>query len=344
VSNKLLKLVGSAWGQRISIFVLVMIVMAIFEPNFFMFSNIRSILLAVSIYGIMGCGMLLVIVTGGIDLSIGSTAAMAGCIAAKTFMDHGYTYGGLAFGIALALLFCVALGLFHGIEVTYFRMPAFVMTLATKYAVYGLIQIYTKGVYVQPVYENNKFAVIGQSRPLDIPMPIIIMVVCVAVTAVLLSRTSFGRKCYAVGGNPNASKLVGINTNRHTICVYVLCSFICGIGGIVLASFNMSVSQVTASGYEGTVLTAMVIGGINVFGGEGGVSGAIFGTIFVGVINNMLILLDVPPDYQKFVQGIIIIAAIAANMQVYRRSVGLTASASKRRNRAAIKKEQGQTE
>jgi ribose/xylose/arabinose/galactoside ABC-type transport system permease subunit len=132
-----------------------------------------------------------------------------------------------------------------------------------------------------------------------------------------------------------ASKLVGINTNKHIICVYVLCSFICGIGGIVLASFNMSVSQVTASGYEGTVLTAMVIGGINVFGGEGGISGAIFGTLFVGVINNMLILLNVPPDYQKFVQGIIIIAAIAANMQVYRRSMGFITPKAKRRSAPA---------
>lgn len=342
MNGKILKLIGSAWGQRITVFVLVMIVMAIFEPKFFLLSNVRSILLAVSIYGIMGCGMLIVIVTGGIDLSIGSTAAMAGCIAAKTFMDHGYTSGGLMLGVMLALLFCALLGLFHGIEVTYFRMPAFVMTLATKYAVYGLIQIYTKGSYVQPVYGNNMFAIIGQSRPFGIPTPIIIMAVCISITAVLLSRTSFGRRSYAVGGNPRAAKLVGINTNRHTICVYVLCSLICGIGGIVLASFNMSVSQVTASGYEGTVLTAMVIGGINVFGGEGGVSGAIFGTLFVGVINNMLILLDVPPDYQKFVQGIIIIAAIAANMQVYRRSVGLTASASK--GRRILKKEQGQTE
>ncbi|MDR1067805.1 MAG: ABC transporter permease, partial [Clostridiales Family XIII bacterium] len=163
---------------------------------------------------------------------------------------------------------------------------------------------------------------------------------CVAITAVVLSRTNFGRRCYAVGGNPLASKLVGINTNKHIICVYVLCSFICGIGGIVLASFNMSVSQVTASGYEGTVLTAMVIGGINVFGGEGGISGAIFGTLFVGVINNMLILLSVPPDYQKFVQGIIIIAAIAANMQVYRRSMKLMTPKAKRRGRAAPVTEQ----
>ncbi|MDR1067852.1 MAG: ABC transporter permease, partial [Clostridiales Family XIII bacterium] len=180
MNNKVLKLVGSAWGQRIMIFSLVMIVMALFAPKFFLLSNIRSILLAVSIYGIMACGMLLVIVCGGIDLSIGSTAAMSGCIAAKTFVDHGYTPGGLVLGIVLALLFCVLLGLFHGIEVTYFRMPAFVMTLATKYAVYGLVQVYTGGAYVQPVYENDLFSIIGQSRPLGIPTPIIIMAVCVA--------------------------------------------------------------------------------------------------------------------------------------------------------------------
>jgi ribose/xylose/arabinose/galactoside ABC-type transport system permease subunit len=299
--------------------------MAIFEPKFFLFTNMRSILLAVSFYGILSCGMLIVIVAGGIDLSLGSTAAMSGCIAAKTYLDSGYTSTGLAMGIIFALGFCLLLGLFHGIEITYFRMPAFVMTLATKYAVYGLVQIYTGGRYIQPLGTSD-FRLIGQARPLGIPIPIIIMVICVVITAILLARTSFGRRIYAVGGNPAASNLVGIDSKKIIIATYMICSFICGIGGIVLASFNMSVSQQTASGYEGTVLTAMVIGGINVFGGEGGMSGAMFGTLFVGIINNMLILLHVPPDYQKFVQGMIIIAAIAMNMQMYRRSMGLVKS------------------
>ena len=330
MNAKILKMLGSAWGQRISILVVVVIVMAILEPKFFKLANIYSILLAISIYAILSCGILFVILIGGIDLSIGSSAAMAGCVMTKIYMDSGYTVGGLLGGFLFAMFLCLMLGLFHGLEITYFRMPAFVMTLATKYAIYGAMQVYTDGRYITPSV-RGLYYYIGNGRPLGIPMPIIIMAVCIVICGIILSKTRYGRNCYAVGGNPAAANLVGIKTKRITIINYVVCSMLAGFGGIVLASLNMSVNQATANGYEGTVLMAMVIGGINIFGGEGGISGAIYGAVFVGIINNMLILLNVPAEFQKFVQGVIIIVAIVANMQTYRRSLGLNTAKKKKK-------------
>jgi ribose/xylose/arabinose/galactoside ABC-type transport system permease subunit len=323
MKSKITGIIGSAWGQRISILVFIMIVMAIFEPRFFLPRNVSSILLAIAIYGILACGMLFVVLSGGIDLSLGSTAAMAACITTKTFVDSGYTMGGLLLGFTASMALCALLGLFHGIEITIFRMPAFVLTLATKYAIYGLMQIYTNGRYITP-QDKGLFYLIGNARPLGIPMPVIIMLLCILISAIVLAKTPFGRRIYAVGGNPVAARLVGINAKRYTVYVYIICSLFAGLGGVVLASFNMVANQSTASGYEGAVLTAMVIGGINVFGGEGGVGGAFFGALFVGIIDNVLILLGVPSEYQKFTQGVIIIAAIAFNMWQQRRSLGLT--------------------
>ncbi|MDR2487069.1 MAG: ABC transporter permease [Clostridiales Family XIII bacterium] len=324
--KRLIGFIGSTWGQRLTILLAVIVVMALLEPKFFRMSNIYSILLAIAIYGILCCGMLFVILIGGIDLSIGSAAAMAGCIMTKTYMDSGYSAAGFVQGFLLAMLFCALLGLFHGVEITVFRMPAFVMTLATKYALYGAMQVYTGGMRIQPHGAlGTVYHFLGNGRPLGIPMPVVLMVLTVVVCTVILGFTPYGRRVYAVGGNPRASELVGIRSRRYTIIGYVVCSMLAGFGGIVLASLNMSVDQTSASGYEGTVLMAMLIGGINIFGGEGGVPGAIFGALFVGIIDNMLILLDVPSEYQKFVQGVIIIVAIAVNMQAYRRVMGLTA-------------------
>jgi ribose/xylose/arabinose/galactoside ABC-type transport system permease subunit len=327
-----MQLLGSAWGQRISIILVVAVVMIILEPRFFRISNIYSILLAIAIYGILACGMLFVILIGGIDLSIGSAAAMAGCVMTKTYIDSGYTIQGLIGGFLLAMFLCFLLGLFHGLEIVYFRMPAFVMTLATKYAIYGAMQVYTEGKYINP-HVKGLYYYIGNGRPLGIPMPVVIMIVCVVICGIILGCTAYGRKCYAVGGNPAAAELVGIRSKKYTIIAYVVCSMLAGFGGIVLASLNMSVNQATANGYEGTVLMAMVIGGINIFGGEGGIPGAIYGALFVGIIDNMLILTGVPSEFQKFVQGVIIIAAIAVNMHTYRRSLGLITPRKRRAGR-----------
>ena len=167
-------------------------------------------------------------------------------------------------------------------------------------------------------------------------MPVVLLVVFSAIFIIVLSKTTYGRRLYAVGGNDMASRLVGINTKLTVIIGYVVSSVSACIGGMILVSMNMQAGTTTATGYEGSVLTAMVVGGINLNGGEGDVWGAVFGALLVGMINNIMILVGIPFDYQKFVQGVVIVAAIIMNMYTSRRSQGLT-NARVRKNKASAR-------
>ncbi len=323
MKKKITDFMGSSWGQRITILVIIMIVMAIFQPRFFRVTNMYSILLSISLYGIMACGMLTVILVGGIDLCQGSTAAMAGVLMTTYTMNHGYTPEAFFVGVAIGLGSAILLGLFHGLECAYFRIPAFVLTFATQYAIVGLVNVYTNATYLQPLTDGI-YHFVGAGKVFGIPMPIVIFIVYAIIISFVLSFTKFGRRIYAVGGNAVAAELDGVNSKIHIIAAYIISSVSAAIGGMVLCCMNMQAAYSTASGYEGQVLTAMVVGGINLAGGEGKVSGAIFGALLVGIINNLLILLDVPSTYQDFVQGVIIVTAVALNVYTHRRSLGLT--------------------
>ncbi len=322
--KKIEKFLGNPWGQRATILIVVFIVMAIFAQRFFLPENFKSILISISLYGVMACGMLFVILVGGIDLCVGSTAAMASCFMLKILTANGNSTYGLILGFAVAMGLCVLLGLFHGIQAAYFGLPAFVVTIATQYAIYGLMLDFTEGSFIYNKVTDDLFYQVASGKLLGIPMTVVWFIIAVIVSALLLGYTTFGRRCYLVGGNPDAAKLLGINTKKYTVISYVISSITAGFTGIVLASLNMSAYAATAKGYEGKVLMAMVVGGINLLGGEGGIPGAVFGALFVGIINNALILLDVSTDYQGFVQGIVILAAIALNIYTSRKAQGLT--------------------
>ena len=332
--KKIVNFLGNAWGQRATVIILIMLVMAFLEPRFFSFQNLNSILLAIAVYGIMAGGMLFTVLTGGMDLSVGSMAAMAGTIFAMTADSHSYSVGSFFSGMLFALAVCVFVGLLHGTIVTFFGVPAFVVTLATQYGISGIVQLYTGGNYINAI-DDGIFYKLGNARILGVPMPVVLFIIFSIIFAVILSKTTYGRRLYAVGGNGIASKLIGIKTQLITIIGYVVSSVAAGIGGMILVSMNMMAGTTTGSGYEGSVLMAMVVGGINLAGGEGDVWGAIFGALFVGIINNIQILLGVPSDYQTFVQGVIIIAAVILNMYTSRRSQGLTRSRANAKKSAA---------
>lgn len=329
IIKKIERFLGNAWGQRATILAIIFVIMAIFAQRFFLPDNFKSILISISLYGVMACGMLFVILVGGIDLCVGSTAALASCIMLKILTANGNSTYGLIVGFAAAMGLCILLGLFHGVQAAYFGLPAFVVTLATQYAIYGLMLDYTGGSFIYNKNMEDLFYRVASGKIFGIPMTVVWFLIAVAVSAVILGCTTFGRRCYLVGGNPSAAKLLGINTKKYTTISYVISSVAAGFTGIVLASLNMSAYAGTARGYEGKVLMAMVVGGINLAGGEGGIPGAVFGALFVGIINNALILLDVSTDYQGFVQGVVIIAAIALNIYTSRKAQGL--SGAKRR-------------
>ena len=325
---------GSKWGQRAVLLILSAIVMAIFEPKFFTGGNWSSILLAIALYGIMACGMLFVILIGCMDLSVGSMAACAGAYLAFNWVNGGYTPQAFLTGLLLGLIAGVIVGLLHGVLVAFLNLPAFVVTLATQYLIYGYVVWYTKGAFIYPTRLNTGgdiFYFIGNQRFLGLAMPVWIFIIVVIITAFILSKTTYGRRLYAVGGSNRAAELVGINTKRHTIIAFIICSLCSSLAGMVLVSMNMVSGCTTAQGYQGDVLMAMMVGGINLAGGEGDISGAVFGALFVGIINNMIILLGIPSDYKDTIQGVIIIAAVAINVYQSRKAAGIISPAKARR-------------
>ena len=321
--KKFVKILGSTWGQRASIIVLIMIVMAFAEPAFFSVANLKSILLQIAIYGIMACGMLLVVLVGGIDLSLGSMSALGSVIAASYIVEHGT--GNLAFFAAIGIVFAIAIvvGLIHGVFDAFLGLPAFVVTLATQYALYGIATNYTAGVYVHLTDLSGLYIMLGNAKILGVPLSIIIFLIFAAVTAIVLEKTTYGRRLYAVGGNKRAAKLVGISPKIVKISAYVICSLTAVIGGLILSSQNLTATYIIGKGYEGPVMMVIVVGGISLMGGEGGIGGVLFGALLVGILNNMIILMGISTDYSELVQGAVIIFAVAMNIYYSRKSMGL---------------------
>jgi ribose/xylose/arabinose/galactoside ABC-type transport system permease subunit len=330
MNGKIMRFIGGKWGQRALILAIIFAVMAIFEPKFFTPRNASSILLAISVYGIMACGMLFVVLLGGLDLSVGSMAGLSAVLIGFFAKNDDFGPGGVATGLLAALAAAVVVGWLHGALATHINMPSFVVTLATKYILYGIIPMVTGGAFIY-VEGDGVLYRIGKEKLFGVPMPIIIFLAVAAVCGVLLSQTTFGRRLYAIGGNPTASALVGIRVFRDTKIAYILSCVTAAIGGIVLCSMNMIAGQTTAYGYEGNVLLAMIVGGINLAGGEGGVSDAVFGALLAGIITNLMTLLSVNADFQKFVQGMIILTAVTLNVYTSRKSAGLIAPRRRRK-------------
>jgi ribose/xylose/arabinose/galactoside ABC-type transport system permease subunit len=334
MKNNISRFIGGQWGQRILILAIIFIVMAVFQPKFFTPGNALSILLAISVYGIMACGMLFVVLLGGLDLSVGSMAGLSAVIIGVFADKDDFGMGGVLVGLLAALIVAIAAGWLHGILVTHVGMHSFVVTLATKYILYGIIPTLTGGAFIYFTGEGFMYQV-GNARPFGIPLPIIIFLLIAVICGTVLSQTTFGRRLYAIGGNPIASTLVGIRVYRDTKIAYIVSCVTAAIGGLILCSMNMVAGQTTAFNYEGNVLLAMIVGGINLAGGEGGISGAVFGALLAGIITNLMTLLGVSADFQKFVQGMIILAAVSLNVYTSRRSAGLVTPRRKKKADAA---------
>jgi len=329
--RKIVKAAGSAWGQRITILVLICIVMAISQPVFFHPNNATNILQAIAVIGIMSCGMLFTVLVGGMDLSVGSMAGLAASVTFKIAELNGFSDNSFILGFLLALLLCLLVGYLNGFFVTSFGLPAFVVTLAMRYVLYGIIPQVTNGyLIINPksrfIHQLGNHVVLTiplKEGMFRVPMPVILLIIVVAIAAFILVKTTYGRKLYAIGGNRRAANLVGIHSSANIRGAFMISSVIAGFGGGLLASMNGQAGLQTALGYEGSVLMAMVVGGINLAGGEGGVPGAVFGALLVGIINNVLLLLSVSSDTQKFIQGIIILGAMTLNMYARRGTAGM---------------------
>ena len=301
------------------IFLLVlMAVFAIMEPRFLSSINLFNVMRQVSITGLLAIGMTFVILTAGIDLSVGSLLAFAGLVAAavaKGGMQDRFTVGDAAIGYGwpLALLAAVAVGVaggyLQGLAITKLRVPPFVVTLGGMSAFRGAALLFAAGGPISGFQPD--FSWWGQGRILTVPVPVIIFLLAALAAHVVLRYTRFGRRVYAVGGNPEAARLAGLNVNGITCSVYVIMGLFVGIGAFVLAARLNSAEAVAGTGYELTVIASVVIGGTSLFGGAGSIFGTVIGTVLIGVLLNGLVLMNVSSYVQQIIIGVIIVLAVA---------------------------------
>ena len=285
-------------------FVLICIVMTILSPVFLTVTNVLNIIRQSSIYGIMAIGMTFVILTAGIDLSVGSILAIAGAIAAGT-VKAGM---GMEVTIIAALAVGLGCGLVNGLLVTMGRITPFVVTLGMMSVARGLTLIYTQGYPISGF--QGAFRFIGGGDLVAIPFPIVLFILTTVVAWLVLTQTRLGRYTYAIGGNEETVKLSGINSDLYKTIVYMICGSTAAISALILTSRLNSAEPVAGTGYELDVIAAVVIGGTSLMGGRGSVWGTLIGALLIGVINNGMNLLGISPYFQLVVKGLIIIGAV----------------------------------
>jgi ribose/xylose/arabinose/galactoside ABC-type transport system permease subunit len=285
------------------------IVFAIIAPQFLSVPNLVNVALSIAITGILAVGMTAVILTGGIDLSVGSVAALAGVVAAMAAATD--VAGSVALASAAALGVGLAVGVFNGAMVAWFRVPPFVTTLAMLTICRGLAFVLTGGRSVGNLPAG--FGLFGREHLFGVPVPVILMLLVFAAGWFVLRRMTFGRYVYAVGGNREAAFLAGVNVKGVTMMVYVLNGLLVGLAGLVLASRLGAGVPNAGIQYELDVIAAVVVGGTSLNGGRGSVIATLWGAVFIGVLNNGLNLAGIDPYMQRIALGAVILLAVLAD-------------------------------
>ncbi len=299
--------------------VTLMVVFTLAEPRFLSWLNAFNVMRQISITGLIALGMTFVILTGGIDLSVGSVVALAGLVAASlakgssgntlsldTTVVAGYPVWVAAGAAALVGL---AAGLLQGAAITTLNVPPFVVTLGGLSAFRGAALLYSGGGPISAFDAPYRYW--GQGRIGAVPVPVILFLCAAVLCHVVLRYTRYGRHVYAVGGNAEAARLSGLDVRMLTWSVYLIVGLFAGIAGFVLSARLNSAEAVAGQGYELTVIAAVVIGGTSLFGGLGGVVGTVVGAALIGVLLNGLVLLNVSPYIQQIIIGLVIVLAVA---------------------------------
>jgi len=315
---------GASARQKLLAFsslVLLVIVFSILSPNFFQPYNLIAIMLATAVNGVLAIGVTFVIITGGIDLSVGTTMTFTAVMAAQTVAVWNLP---VALGVLMALLVGAICGLASGVMVAKFKIPPFIATLGMNMLTKGLSLIIA---HSKPIYFTNapSFSKISMGtmfpflQNFQIPNAVIILFVLAVLASFVLNNTIFGRYTFAIGSNEEAVRLSGINTDRWKIAVYAVNGLICGIAGVLIASRLNSAQPALGQGYELDAIAAAVIGGTSLSGGEGTILGTIIGAFIMSTLTNGLRILSVPQEWQIVTTGIIIIFAVYMDMLRKRR-------------------------
>lgn len=295
--------------------VLMGVLISLFTPYFLTVSNLMGVSRAFSLTAIMSIGMVMVIITGGIDLSVGSAMGLAGLITALCF-DAGFSqYVAVAAGLGVGLAF----GLTNGLLITAIGLPPFIATLGTLSIGRGMMYMITHGVPLTPDTPES-FSVLGQGYVGPVPVPVVILLVLTLVFTIVMTRTRFGRHVYATGGNENAASLSGVKVQRVKLAVYVLSSTISALAGVIAFSRYLSAEPASGFGSELEVIAAAAIGGASLAGGIGSVLGAVIGAALIGEIANGVVLLNINTYAQQAITGGVIL--IAVSLDVLRNRMG----------------------
>lgn len=284
------------------------VLFSVLADSFFTVNNLLNITRQVSIMGILSVGMTIAILSGGIDLSVGSVVAFVGVVTASLIVSYSMpVWLAVVVGLALGAL----LGAINGALISIAGIPPFIATLGTMTAVRGLTYVYTGGY---PVYGlPSEFAWLGAGYVAGIPVPTILMFIVAIAAYFLLTRTPFGRSVYAIGGNEEAARLSGIRVVRSKVLVYTVTGLLAAMSAIVLASRLRSGLPTAGNMYELNAIAAVILGGTSISGGQGGVLGTLFGALFMGVLSNGLNLLNVDPYILEVITGGVIVAAVLAD-------------------------------
>ncbi len=301
--------------QSLIALVILCIMFSVLSDKFFTTSNGLNVLRQISVNICIAVGMTLIILTAGIDLSVGSVLALCGAITAG-LLKNGLSFHAINLFVEITVLGAILagivvgaiLGFFNGFVITKFKVPPFVATLAMLTIARGLTMLYTNGFPISSF--SNAFTYIGGGSFLGLPVPVCIAAVIVIIAIVVTKKIKLGRYIYAIGGNESAAKLSGININKVKIIVYTIAGALAAIGGIIVTARLDSAQPNAGTSYELDAIAAVVIGGTSLSGGRGSIWGTVLGAVIIGVLNNGLVLLDVSPFWQQVVKGSVILLAV----------------------------------
>lgn len=296
--------------RSLLILFVICLIASILSPHFLSISNFFNIIRQVAVGGLVACGMTYVILTGGIDLSVGSIVGLTGAVCAGMMKSTDNV--GLA--ILTALTLGIICGLCNGIFIACFEIPAFIATLGMMTLLRGCVLVYTQGSPI--AIKNNIYKAIGKGTFLGIPVPIWLVLFFFLIGHYILSCTSYGRAVYAFGGNKEAARLAGIRTRLTECGVYIISGLMSAIAGIVLTSRLASAQSTGGEGIEMDAIAAVILGGTSLSGGSGFILPTVVGAIIMGIIDNLLTLMKVDPHATSIVKGIVILIAVMADKKV----------------------------
>lgn len=324
-SGKVLSFIGK--HPILLVFVAMLIIMSILSPAFFTVTNLTNVLVSEAGRGILALAVGLVIITGGIDLSVAAIAACASCVSASLVQSSDYAQKILPnvgcapaiIGLLAGLIVGLIVGAFNGAVIVAFNVPPFIATLGGTTIATGFALTYTNAHTVPMISED--FKKIGQTVVGRVPILVIYLVVIFIIAWVLVTKMKFGKCLYAIGGNVNAAIVSGISVKKYTLLAYIWSGVLSGFVGVFLAARSGAGSPAMADGYELDAIAAAVVGGVSTTGGVGTVPGIILGVLLLGVLNNGFLLMGVSPYLQQIIKGFIIVAAVAFdNFREHKRS------------------------